>query len=316
MAYSSRLSLHVDGLAEVGRLLLPRVIGQAAFQVNFIVVTSFASREGPAETSALSYAWQLLMFPHGVLALSISTVIFPTMARLFEQGRTDEMRATLSRALRPLLFLTLPASVGLFAFRTPIVGALFQWGAFSERSTELTAEALAFFAVGLTAYAVVEVQTRAFYAMHDTRTPVAAGIAIMLVNVALCALLVGPLSHAGLALALSVSTVIEMGILAVVLRDRIGPLDLHFLGWLARVLVATLTMAVAAFATVTPLVAATRPGAASRPLQIALLIYTVVMVGAVYAVAAFYLRVPELDRAFERVGARFPRLARLVASLR
>lgn len=316
MVYSSKLTLRVDGLGEVGRLLLPRVIGQAAFQVNFIVVTSFASREGADQTSSLSYAWQLLMFPHGVLALSISTVIFPTMARLFEQGRTVELKATLARALRPLLFLTLPASIGLFAFRTPIVSALFEWGAFSERSTALTADALAFFALGLTGYAVVEVLTRAFYAMHDTRTPVAAGITIMVINIVLCAVLIGPLGHAGLALALSASTAVETLILSAVLRRRLGRGDAQFAGWLARVAVATLAMAIAAFATAGPLAMATRPGAAPRPLQLALFAYTLGVVGAVYVLAAFYLRLPEVDRALDRVGARAPRLVRLVSSLR
>ena len=65
----------------MGALLLPRVIGQAAFQLNFIVVNAFASDSGTGHVSALNYAWQLMMLPHGVLALSASTVIFPTMAR-------------------------------------------------------------------------------------------------------------------------------------------------------------------------------------------------------------------------------------------
>ena len=134
------------------RLLLPRIVGQAAFQVNFIVVFAFASSLGDAHIAALNFAWQLLMLPHGVVALSISTVIFPTMARLYKQGRLEDLSATFRRALRPLIFLSLPAAVGLFFYRTAIVQTLFQAGAFSSASTDLVASALALFAVGLVSY--------------------------------------------------------------------------------------------------------------------------------------------------------------------
>ena len=91
---------------EVGRLLAPRLIGQAAFQLNFIAVTNLAWRTGEQSVSALNYAWQLLMLPHGVLALSVSTVILPTLSRLWQVGDTAAFRATLGNALRPLLFLS------------------------------------------------------------------------------------------------------------------------------------------------------------------------------------------------------------------
>ncbi len=84
LRFNPSLSHKVDGLVEVARLMGPRLIGQAAFQVNFIVMTNFASRLGASRVSAINYAYQLFMLPHGILALSISTVIFPAMARQFE----------------------------------------------------------------------------------------------------------------------------------------------------------------------------------------------------------------------------------------
>ena len=118
LRFRPSLDLETPGLTEVGRLLGPRIIGQAAFQINFIAVNWFASLTGEGRVTALNNAWQLLMLPFGVLALSVSTVIFPTMARLYEQGNIIELRATFGRALRPLLFLTLPSAVILFFFRT------------------------------------------------------------------------------------------------------------------------------------------------------------------------------------------------------
>ena len=297
LRYRPSLDLRTPGLAEVGRLLVPRLVGQAAFQINFIAVYAFASRTGEGSVSALNYAWQLLMLPHGVLALSISTVIFPTMARLWERGETAQLRATFGRALRPLLFLTLPAAVGLFFFRTAIVQTIFQWGAFSGASTDLVARPLAFFALGLVGYAVVEVLTRAFYAMHDTRTPVAAGIATIALNLALSAFLVGRWGHTGLALSLSLTTGCEAILLLVVLRRRLG----HAAGvdavWLTRVALATAAMGVIAWVVAPRLSAATQPGVAPRLAQLLLFAYALGVAGAGYLLAAVMLRVPEVSHA-------------------
>ena len=215
----------VDGVSEVLRLLGPRVIGQAAFQINFIWVTSLANRTGEGRVAAMNYSWQMLMLPHGLIALSISTVIFPRMARLFEQGKVDEVRHVYTQALSPLLFLTLPASIGLYEFRIPIVAAIYQHGAFDAFDTALVSSALGFLALGLVFYGLVEVVTRIFYAMKDTVTPVVAGLVIIAANMIIGLLLLDSLGHVGLAIGLSLSTGLEAGILMVVLRKRIGGLD-------------------------------------------------------------------------------------------
>ena len=297
MRYRPILDLHVAGVRDGGRLLGPRLVGQAAFQINFIAVTWFASRTEEGAVSALNYAWQLLMLPHGVVALSISTVIFPTMSRLYQQGNIPELRATFGRALRPLLFLTFPCAVGLFFYRTAIVQTLFQSGAFSGASTVLVADPLALFALGLIAYALVEVLTRAFYAMHDTATPVAAGIATIVLNVALSALLVGRYGHSALALSLSLTTAIEGAILLVVLRRRLGRATPSDLGWLARVVAATTVMAVVARIVAPRVTAATEPGVAPRLLQFLLFAYALALTGATYLMATHLLRVPEVQQA-------------------
>ncbi|MCA9879613.1 MAG: murein biosynthesis integral membrane protein MurJ, partial [Thermomicrobiales bacterium] len=203
MRYTPSFDLRTHGLGEVARLLGPRLIGQAAFQINFIAITNLAWRTGEQSVSALNYAWQLLMLPHGVLALSVSTVILPTLSRLWQQGDTAGFRTTLGGALRPLIFLSLPASVMLFAFRTSIVQTLFQTGAFSAESTALVAAPLGFLAAGLVSYAVVEALARAFYAMHDTRTPVIVGVAIVLANLGIGLALLDRMGYLALALALS-----------------------------------------------------------------------------------------------------------------
>jgi putative peptidoglycan lipid II flippase len=302
------------GLATVARLLAPRVIGQAAFQINFIAVNHFAAALGEGRVSGLNYAWQIMMLPHGVLALSISTVVFPAMARAFEHGDLDTVNRTFNRALTPLLFLILPASVGLFEFRTAIIQTVFQTGAFGVTSTALVSEPLAFLALGLTAYAVVEVLARAFYALQDTKTPVLTGVAIIILNIVLGAILSPRIGHAGLAIALSASTGVEAIVLFAVLRSRLGALGGEFAWWFTRVALATAAMAMITEAMRPRLEAATAPGAGPRLLQLGLLALAVLAAAWTYALAARALRIPEFDSMLDRVMRLMP--SRLVNRIR
>ena len=316
MRYSLSFDPRSPGVREVGRLLGPRLVGQAAFQLNFIAVTNLAWRTGEQSVSALNFAWQLMMLPHGVLALSVSTVILPTLSRLWQAGDTAAFRATLGNALRPLLFLSLPAAVILFAFRSSIVQTLFQTGAFSAESTALVAAPLAFLAAGLVSYALVEALTRAFYAMHDTRTPVVAGIIIIVVNVALGTALLDRLGYLALALALSVSTTVEAMILAGVLRMRLGGVSSRTRNWLIRVAAATAITALVAAALAGPLGEATTPSAGPRLQQIAVFAFALTVVAAVYLGCAWILRIPELFESVDHLTGRVQHFRRLPASVR
>lgn len=310
MAFRPTLDRTVDGLAEVGRLLLPRVVGLAAFQLNFVAVTHMASGAGEGRVSALNYAWQMMMLPHGVIALSISTVIFPSMARLFQAGKLDEVRTTFTGALMPMLFLTIPASIGLFELRTAIPQTVFQLGAFDAQSTALVSPALGFLALGLVWYALVEVLARIYYAMQDTKTPVIAGVVIIVINIALGAALVGPLGHSGLAIALTASTGIEALILFVLLRRRIGGLDPAFGSWIARVMLATAAMATMAEIVRPKLERATAVGSANRIVHLMMLGYAAALLAATYFVAGYLLKIPEVERGLGIAARRLPTAVR------
>jgi putative peptidoglycan lipid II flippase len=316
MRYSFSFNPRTPGVGEVTRLLAPRLIGQAAFQLNFIAVTNLAWRTGEQSVSALNYAWQLLMLPHGVLALSVSTVILPTLSRLWQVGDTAAFRATLGNALRPLVFLSLPAAVILFAFRLPIVQTLFQTGAFSAESTTLVAAPLAFLAVGLVSYALVEALTRAFYAMHDTRTPVVAGIGIVALNIVVGVVLLDQMGYLALALALSLSTTVEAVILTVVLRRRIGSVTAATRDWLLRVIACSGVAALVAAGLADPLTEATTPGNGPRLQQIVVFLVALGVVAVVYLGSAWMLRIPEMSEIFNHLSRRFPPLRRLASLAR
>lgn len=316
MRYSISFDPRTPGVSEVGRLLAPRLIGQAAFQLNFVAVTNLAWRTGDQSVSALNYSWQLLMLPHGVLALSVSTVILPTLSRLWQAGDTAAFRATLGSALRPLLFLSLPAAVILFAFRVPIVQTLFQTGAFSAESTSLVAAPLAFLAAGLISYALVEALTRAFYAMHDTRTPVIAGIGIVVLNIVIGLVLLERMGYLGLALALSLSTTVEAIVLIVVLGRRIGTVSAKAREWLLKVIAASGVLALVSAVLADPLTEATLPGNGPRLQQIAVFLFALSVVGLVYLGCAWILRIPELSDVLDQLSRRVPSLRRLATPVR
>jgi putative peptidoglycan lipid II flippase len=247
MRYAPRLNLRDEGAGEVGRLILPRILGQAAFQVNILAMTRITSYLAVGSLSAFNYAYMLMILPHGVFAMSLATVTFPTMSALFAEGKLGELRATLARAVRVLAFLTIPAAVGMFALREELVASLLQFGAFDAEATQRVASALAYFSLGLVSYALVEILTRGFYALHDTRTPVLIAVVTVALNLALAAYLAlgAGMSQDGLALSLALTTTLEMVLLWLFLGRNLPGWRLSSDGLaasLARSLLAALVM--------------------------------------------------------------------------
>ncbi|MCL7453635.1 MAG: murein biosynthesis integral membrane protein MurJ [Anaerolineae bacterium] len=253
LRYRPTLGLGDPGVREVGRLMLPRVAGLAAVQINFLVNTILASGLAAGSLAALNYAWLLMLLPQGIFAQSVATAAFPTFSTQAARNQQAEMRSTLVATLRAVLYLTIPAAVGLFVLREPLVEIIFQRGAFGEGSTQMVAWALAFYVLGLPAHALVEIVVRAFYAMHDTKTPVIVGVAAMGLNVILSLALIavfqaaGWMPHGGLAVSNSTATTIEMAVLLILIRRRLQGLEGREMGRsLLRILLAAAAMAAVA----------------------------------------------------------------------
>ena len=244
--YTLTLGLDTPGVREVGRLMAPRMLGTAIVQLNFIVNISLASRLGKGAVSAINYAWLLMLLPQGVFAQALGTAAFPTFAEQAAQGKTTEMQGALSATLRGIFFLCLPATVGLLVLSRPLVALLFERGAFEATSTKAVAWALIFYTLGLMGHAGLEIVARAFYALHDTFTPVWVGGLAMAINVALSLTLpwvfefVNWPSHAGLALASSIAALLELAILLKLIQGRLGGLERQ------RILLASIKSSLAA----------------------------------------------------------------------
>ncbi len=225
MRWSPRFDLASQGVREVARLMGPRVLGLAAWQVNLVVVIFFASFVSDAAISVINYAFMIAMLPVAVVGMAISTAVFPTLAQQAASQQLNTLRRSLADSLRMILFLAVPASVGMILLAGPAVRLLFQRGAFDVGSTDLVVDALTLYAIGVTAHAGTEILSRGFYALSDTRTPVLAAVLAMLVNVALCAALVAPLGVRGLATAASLAAIVEFALLLRMLQLRLGGLD-------------------------------------------------------------------------------------------
>jgi len=223
--YQLRIHLGQPGVRRVAWLMGPRMLGLASGQVNFLVSTVLASGLAEGTVSVYNYAFQLSQLPVGVIGVSVAVALFPTLSRDAALGRLTDIRRQVANAVRVLIFVAAPLTAIMVVLREPLTSVFYQYGLFSEAATERTASTLLFFAIGLVGHIVVHVLTRAFYAMQDTRTPVAWAIVAVGINVPLMIWLVGPMGVEGLALALSVSSVIEVVGLLWALRRRIDSIE-------------------------------------------------------------------------------------------
>ncbi len=302
----------VPGLADVVRLLGPRLLAQAAMQINLVVMTNLGSRLGHQAIASLQYAYQVFLLPHGVIALSIATVLFPTLARYRSLGAVDEVSQTFARSLRVSLVLTMPISVLFIFFARSIVQTLFQFGAFTATSTVLVSEALRWFAPGLVAYAVVELLTRLSYAFKDSRSPVVAAFVAVVTNLVLGLLLMRPFGHRGLALSLALATTLEMVVLATLVRKHVA-LSYRQVGQQClRALPALIVLAVAAWGFAAPLERATDPTAGRSLGQVLAFVLTLSAIAMTYVTLLTVWRQPDallfVSRVRDQVGRRVGRI--------
>ncbi len=204
-----------EGVREVRASFFPVVFGLALVQINELVDSVIAELcvPGDGAVSALYYGNQVTQLPLSLIGVSIATAVFPVLA-----SPKADLPAVFQKALRAILYVSIPATVGIILFAREIVSLLFEHGAFD--ATDRTAWVLRFYAAGLWCYCANQVQVRAFYAAKDTRTPVRVGAAMVFLNLALNLVLIWPFREAGIAAATAVSGLGSFLILNRLLRRR------------------------------------------------------------------------------------------------
>src|SRR5881397_3584130 len=294
--YSFSMDLAHPGVRDVLRLAGPRTIALGAVQIVFFVDTALASGMPQGSLTALNYAFQLMLLPLGVFSIAISAAIFPTLSHYASLGQVNRMRDAVQQAIRWILFLTLPTAILMIVLRRPIVNLLFQYGSFGAELREATQAAFLFYSLGLAGHALIQILARAYYASRDTTTPLALTLISIGLNVVLD-LMLGPIMGInGLALANSISTLVEAVLLFVLLASR-ARLRLVGLGFSSlKQVCASLLMGVAMFGfirvTNLPFDLAVDP---SKPVLLMQTIIAGAVGGLVYLAAAYLLRIGELQ---------------------
>lgn len=231
VAFSFPRSLNHPGARDIGRLLMPRMVGSAVYQLNIFVDTVFASLTmivGAGGIAAIYYATRIVQFPMGIFGVALASATLPALSFHAVGQETAEFKKTLLFAIKNILWVLLPMTVFLCLFSAPIVKIVFERGEFNAYSTRVTSMALLFFSLGLCGYGAVRILVSAFHALKDTRTPVKAAVAALLVNAALNAALIYPMKVSGIALASAVASAVNALILFSVLRRRFGSMGGRF----------------------------------------------------------------------------------------
>lgn len=188
--YRYDLGLHLDhpGVQRVWILIGPMVLSLATQDINSIIDTRFASlvtgpfgiHLGSQSVAAFGYAVRLWIFPISIFAISVATVLFPTMSRHVGREDIDAFRRSIGQGMRVILLLLVPSTIGLMVLAVPIVRLVFERGQFMNTSTLYTASALTYYTIGLTSAGLLHITNRAFYSLKDTRTPlIVASISIV-----------------------------------------------------------------------------------------------------------------------------------------
>ena len=281
-------------------LMTPAAVGIAAVQVNNFVSTFLASTLPEGSVSWLNYAYRLMQLPIGLFGVAVATVTLAEVARHAAQQNIAGLKETLSFSLRLVFLLTLPATLVLLALSRPIVALLYQHGKFGASDTMETARALWGYAVGLAAFSGVRVMVPAYYSLGMARIPVMISFVSIGATVVLNFLLMGPMAHAGLALATSIGSVLNFVLLFWMLRSRIGGIG----GWAlatsaAKILTAAVVAGGAAWVTAHAVEGVT--GLESLGARLAVVGAGLAAALLVYVGMATILRVEELQRLLGRL---------------
>ena len=230
------------------KIMGPGVVGAGVTQLNLLISTALASTLPEGSVSYLYYADRLNQLPLGVVGIAVATAILPPLSRQVRGGDAAGAIATQNRGLELALLLTLPAATALAILAQPILATLFERGAFGPREAAATASALIAYAAGLPAFVLVKVLAPAFFARHDTATPVKIAIVALGTNLLLTVLLMRLFAHVGVAIALSAAGWLQASLLLALLSRRGHfSLDRRAHASLPRIVAATTGMGLALF---------------------------------------------------------------------
>jgi putative peptidoglycan lipid II flippase len=314
--FSPVLSFADEGIRKVAALMAPAILGTSAVQINVMINTSLVSEIGGAQ-GWLNYAFRLMQFPIGLFGVAVGTAAIPVMSRLASEGKTKDLRDTISSSMNLVFLMTLPSACGLIVLGEPIIRLIYERGKFDATATSMTAVALIGYSIGLTGYAAIKILSPAFYALNDAKTPMIIAIASIAVNFAGGYLLrewfshygVTPdtphgYGHVGVALATSLVALVNFFALALLMRRRIKRLNGRSIAAaFAKIVAASAVLSVVCYATYRFLF--DRYGSSGLSLRAVEAFLPIILGGTAFLVVAKLLRVHELEQLFGMFKRKF-----------
>ncbi|WP_312374647.1 murein biosynthesis integral membrane protein MurJ, partial [Pseudomonas oryzihabitans] len=238
-----RLNLRDSGVWRVMKQMGPAILGVSVSQISLIINTIFASFLAAGSVSWMYYADRLMELPSGVLGVALGTILLPALSRTYAKADRQEYSRLLDWGLRLCFLLVLPCSAALALLSEPLTVSLFQYGRFDAHDALMTQRALVAYAVGLLGIILVKVLAPGFYAQQNIKTPVKIALFTLAVTQVLNLILIGPLQHVGLALAIGLAACLNAGLLFWQLRrHNLFIPQAGWTGFLLRLLIAVAVM--------------------------------------------------------------------------
>jgi len=209
-----------DGVRKVFKLIIPAIFGVSVAQVNVLISTLLASFMVTGSISWLYYSDRLMEFPVGVFGIALATAILPNLSKKHRAKSRENFSAILDWAVRLVLLICIPSTVGLVILSRPMITTIYFHGDFTEHGVTMSAASLVAYSIGLTAIVMVKVLAPGFYARQNIKTPVRIGMIAVGANILFSLLLFYPFKHVGLALATSIAAFINAGLLYIKLKQQ------------------------------------------------------------------------------------------------
>lgn len=249
--YGYPFRLHIDfkdeNIKRVFLLSIPILISTAVLPINNLVSTRLASGMGDNAVSAMEYAYKLYVVISGVFTYAIGNIIFPEMSRASADDNKEEYKEIINKAMRMMIYILIPLTIGITIFSKDIISVIYERGEFTVESTLITSSILTFFSVGIIGSGIVEVMNKAFYAKQDTKSPLIAGIIMIIINVILCVTLSKFLDVKGLALATSITAIVNAITLMYMANKNVKIITKELGTFIAKVVISALVMGVVVY---------------------------------------------------------------------
>jgi putative peptidoglycan lipid II flippase len=290
--YRPVLDLKDEYIRTMVIIALPVIAGQSVNQINVLVDRTLASGIAVGGISALNYANRLNGFVQGLFVASISTVLYPMISKMAAENNIRGLKSSISEAISIINLLVIPATIGAMIFSKEIVTLLFGRGAFTPEAIDMTGGALFYYSMGMIAFGLRDILSRAFYALQDTKTPMINATIAVVINIILNIVLSKYLGIGGLALATSIAAIVGTLLLFITLRRKIGGFGLKEITTsFIKICIASVLMGFIALGSFNVL---------SQNIRENLALILAIGLGVLaYAILIYFMRIPEVDRTIE-----------------